>query len=46
MIQGKSYHKEDNKIKNKAFEHQSVEFMDKIVNLPEFEEDCEGFKEE
>ena len=32
--------------KNKAFEHQSVECMDKILNLLEFEEDCEGFKEE
>ena len=31
--------------KNKAFEHQSMEGMDKIVNLLEFEEDCEGDKE-
>ena len=31
--------------KNKAFEHQSVERMDKIVNLLEFEEDYEGVKE-
>ena len=34
------------KNKNKAFEHKSVEGMDKIVNLLEFEEDCEGVKEE
>ena len=32
--------------KNKAFEHQSMEGMDKIVNLLEFEEDCEGLEEE
>ena len=32
--------------KNKAFKHQSVEGMDKIVNLLEFEENCEGVKEE
>ena len=31
--------------KNKAFEHQSVEGMDKIVILLEFKEDCEGVKE-
>ena len=32
--------------KNNAFENQSVEGMEKIVNLLEFEEDCEGVKEE
>ena len=32
--------------KNKSFEHQLVEGMDKIINLLEFEEDCEGLKEE
>ena len=32
--------------KNKAFEHQSMEGMDKLVNLLEFEEGCEGVKEE
>ena len=32
--------------KNKAFKHQLVEGMDKIINLLEFEEDCEGLKEE
>ena len=34
------------KNKNKSFEHQSVEGMDKIVNLLEFEEDCEEVEEE
>ena len=30
--------------KNKAFEHQSMEGIDKIVNFLEFEEDCKGVR--